>query len=197
MTAQPISRQMASLLTSLAPLIDYFTASTWARRRGESGILSFVTGTPQELPPPAFVEALQRACVPRNPQWFAYKQSEPGARTTVAAALHTRLGVPFEPEDIFLTNGAFAALPVVFRTLADPGDEIIFISPPWFYYEAMIRGAGAKPVRVVAPPPTCDLDLARSRLRSRRAPARSLSTRRTTPVGASIHPTLSGAWRPC
>jgi len=43
--------------------------------------------------------------------------------------------------------------------LTDPGDEVIFISPPWFFYEALIVAAGATPVRVLANRQTYDLDL--------------------------------------
>jgi aspartate aminotransferase len=58
-----------------------------------------------------------------------------------------------------MTNGAFAGLAVAMRAVADPGDEIIFSLPPWFFYEAIIRGAGAVPVRVNIRLETFDLDL--------------------------------------
>jgi aspartate aminotransferase len=45
------------------------------------------------------------------------------------------------------------------RTVTDPGDEVIFLSPPWFFYEAMIIGTGAEPVRVRVDQGTWDLDL--------------------------------------
>jgi aspartate aminotransferase len=68
-------------------------------------------------------------------------------------------GLPFEADDIFLTNGAFAALAVVLGAIVDPGDEVIFLSSPRFFYEALIAGAGAQPVRVKIDPATFDLDL--------------------------------------
>ncbi|HET9496395.1 MAG TPA: aminotransferase class I/II-fold pyridoxal phosphate-dependent enzyme, partial [Chloroflexia bacterium] len=39
------------------------------------------------------------------------------------------------------------------------GDEVIYISPPWFFYEALILTYGARPVRVKIDPATFDLDL--------------------------------------
>ena len=42
-----------------------------------------------------------------------------------------------------MTAGAFGALGVTIRALADEGDEVIFLSPPWFFYELMIASAGA------------------------------------------------------
>jgi aspartate aminotransferase len=69
-------------------------------------------------------------------------------------------GLPFQAEDIFLTNDAIAALMVVLNAVVDPGDEVIFISPPWPQYEGMIANAGGVPVRVNANRETFDLDIA-------------------------------------
>jgi aspartate aminotransferase len=60
-----------------------------------------------------------------------------------------------------MTNGGFAALAVAFRTLVDPGDEVIFLSPPWFFYELLILAVGGTPVRVKLDPPAFDLDVER------------------------------------
>jgi aspartate aminotransferase len=49
-----------------------------------------------------------------------------------------------------MTNGNFAGLAVALRTVVDVGDEVIFVSPPWFFYETLIVAAGATPVRVYA-----------------------------------------------
>jgi aspartate aminotransferase len=159
MTTQPISRRIASLLELLNPLYQFMTTSTYVRRAHEPGICDFVVGNPHEMPLPEFASALQRWSVPQNKDWFAYTDNDPLARAVVANSLRERRGVPFEPDDIFLTNGSFAAQAVALHTLADPGDEVIFISPPWFFYEALIVSAGALPVRVKVQPPTFDLDL--------------------------------------
>jgi aspartate aminotransferase len=47
---------------------------------------------------------------------------------------------------------------VAIRTLCDVGDEVIFLSPPWFFYELMIASAGATAVRVRLSAPSFDLD---------------------------------------
>src|SRR6185436_1070901 len=114
---------------------------------------------PQELALPAFVDALQRATVPRDRTSYAYKFNEHDARHAIVAGLRERRGVAFEPSDVFITDGAFTGLNLAIRTVADPGDEVVFVSPPWFFYEALIVGAGATPVRVRANETTWDLDL--------------------------------------
>ena len=44
-------------------------------------------------------------------------------------------------------------------SLEPGGDEVVFVSPPWFFYEPMILGAGATPIRVRTDPATFDLDV--------------------------------------
>jgi aspartate aminotransferase len=155
-----ISQRIAQIMDRLGPVAHFFTASAYARRAGDPSICDFAVGNPHELPLPGFVAALGRHTVPQNKDWFGYKVNEPAACAVVAAALRERRGLPFEADDIFLTNGAFAALAVVLGAIIDPGDEVIFLSPPWFFYEALIAAAGAQPVRVKIDSATFDLDLA-------------------------------------
>jgi aspartate aminotransferase len=111
------------------------------------------------MPLPEYVTSLQQHTQPQNKDWFAYKMSEPGSRRTVAAALREWRGVDFDPEDIFMTNGGFAAISVALYTVVDPGDEVIFITPPWFFYELLITQAQGVTVRVPINATTFDLDL--------------------------------------
>jgi aspartate aminotransferase len=119
----------------------------------------FLFGNPHEIAPAAYVEALQRATAPTGPHHFAYKMNEREATTVVAASLRDRFGIDFRPEDVAMTNGNFSGLSILLRALVDVGDEVVFVSPPWFFYEALIVAAGATPVRVFAKRPTFDLDL--------------------------------------
>jgi aspartate aminotransferase len=68
--------------------------------------------------------------------------------------------MPWDPADVAMTNGGFGALAVVFQTILEPGDEVIVLTPQWFFYELLIRAAGGTPRRVRLAPPTFDLDLA-------------------------------------
>jgi aspartate aminotransferase len=81
------------------------------------------------------------------------------AREAAAESLERLLGVPFRTEDIYLTTGGFAAIALALKTVADPGDEVIFSLPPWFLYEPLILEAGLVPVKVQVNTATFDLDL--------------------------------------
>ena len=157
--SQPISQRTARTQQAMGPFLEFFSGSTFAQRRNDPNINNFAIGNPHEMPLPEFVNALQHQLAPQNKDWFAYKMSEPKSQATIVKSLKDWRGVTFQPEDIFMTNGAFAALAVSLATVTDPGDEVIFISPPWFFYEAMIASYGTIPVRVKVNPTTLGLDL--------------------------------------
>ena len=155
----PIASRIGYLLNQLSPLIGFLTEGDWVRHADDPDAAHFVLGNPHEMPLARFVDALQQYSIPQDKNWFAYKLSEPGSRKVIGAALRARFNLPFRDEDVHMTNGAFAGLSVTVRAVVDPGDEVIFISPPWFFYEALIVGTGATPVRVRVNPGTFDLDV--------------------------------------
>jgi aspartate aminotransferase len=153
------SNRIQRLQATLQPVYDFFVSSCYARRAGDPAILDFAIGNPHELALPEFVAALQRWLPPQNKDWYGYPASLPQAQAAAAAGLNRRRGTAFQPDDIVLTNGAFAALSVSLIGLTDPGDEVIFNSPPWFFYETLVQAAEAVPVRVKVRPDNFDLDL--------------------------------------
>ena len=122
--------------------------SRYAERRAEPGICDFTFGNPHEMPLPGLVEAIRRHAIPLNKDWFAYKTSEAGPQAFLAERLTLEFSLSFEPEDVALTNGAFAAISVAFRLLLDVGDEAIFSTPAWFSYEPMLLTADVTPRKV-------------------------------------------------
>ncbi len=158
MTEQIVSRRIAALHAA-TPVLEFLTASPQARRQNEPGVANFLFGNPQQLPLAGYVDALQRWSVPQDKDWFAYKTNDPKAQAVVAAVLRERRNMPFDPNDIFLTNGATGGLAVTLGAVLDPGDEVVFLSPPWFFYETFILGSGGIPVRAKIDPTTFDLDV--------------------------------------
>jgi aspartate aminotransferase len=151
--AGAVSHALSRIFSGYLEEIDYY------RRRDQPGILDFTFGDPREMPPEAYVSALRTAITPQHEAWFAYKMHEPAAQEAAAASLRRLTGLPFEPEDILLTTGGFAALSLGIKVVADPGDEIIFSLPPWFCYEAISVEAGLVPVKVHIDLATLDLDV--------------------------------------
>ena len=158
MIQSPVSQHLDAVFAASKPFVEFLTQSKWASRMGNEGICDFVVGTPHEMALPAYVEAIKKASEPLNHGWFGYKVNEPSARRTAAEALRKRVGVDFADEDLFLTNGASSALIVALTAILNPDDEVIFLSPPWFFYESMITFARGRPVRVRVNLDTFDLD---------------------------------------
>lgn len=119
-----------------------------------------MAGNPQELAPDAYVEAIQRALVPDSPAYYAYGPTWQPAVAAVSAALADRLQLDLAADDVFLTRGASSGLKVALGLVVDPGDEVVMMSPPWFFYEAFVQAAGGVPVKVPLTERTFDLDLA-------------------------------------
>jgi aspartate aminotransferase len=123
----------------------YLSRSSYERMYRSPGVIDLAFGDPHERPSPRLVELLQRGLEPQSPDWFAYTRDHVPAQRAIADRLAADLRAPFIPDDIALTNGAFAGLVVCLRTICEPGDEILHLTPGWFYYESMISSAGGIP----------------------------------------------------
>lgn len=154
-----LSQRSRDAAAEFAPVEDFFLRSSYGEARSAAGACDFTFGNPHEMPLAGLVGALARNLHPQNPEWFAYKTSEPEPRAFIAEALSLELGLDFEPEDIALTQGAFAAIALAFRLVLDAGDEVIIPVPGWFCYAPMLRAADLVPVKVGLSEPDFDLDL--------------------------------------
>lgn len=132
--------------------------SEYSSRRQVVGC-DFTFGNPHQMPSDRYVNTLRDALTPQNDQWFAYQTNGEPAREAAAESLQRLLDVAFRPEDIYLTTGGFAAIALALKTVADPGDEVIYSLPPWFVYEPLVLEAGLVPVKVKINTMTFDLDL--------------------------------------
>ena len=148
-----------AMLDSIQPFLGFFNGPIGAILQ-RPGVSNFAFGNPNEMPLPGYVSALREHLEPQAPDWFAYKLSEPNSQAAVARSLTARTGLEWDPADVAMTNGGFAAIAVAMRALLQPGDEVVFLSPPWFFYEVLILAAGGVPIRVPLAPPSFDLDLA-------------------------------------
>ena len=155
-----ISARMIATDAAFEVVKSFVLNSRYAERRLESGMCDFTFGNPHEMPLEGIVSAIRERAIPHDKNWFAYKTSEQDPQAFVAEKLSRELDLTFEPGDIALTTGAFAAIMVAFRLVVDAGDEVIYSEPAWFCYEPMLLAGNAVPRKVNLQPPTFDLDLA-------------------------------------
>lgn len=156
----PVSKRIREADAAFAPVRDFYMNSRYGEARLNPDICDFTFGNPHEMPLGGIVDAIRARAVPHDKNWFAYKTSEEEPRAYLAERLSAELGQNFEPEDIALTSGAFAAIMVAFNAVLDPGDEAIYSEPAWFCYAPMLLAAAAVPRKVKLAAETFDLDLA-------------------------------------
>jgi aspartate aminotransferase len=154
-----VSARIAAADKAFAAVRDFYFTSRYGERRFEPGISDFTFGNPHEMPLQGLVSAIRDSAVPQDKNWFAYKTSEEEPQRFLAARASRELGLAFEPSDIALTTGAFAAIMVAFHLLLDAGDEAIFSEPAWFCYEPILLAANGVAKTVKLKEPSFDLDL--------------------------------------
>jgi aspartate aminotransferase len=76
----------------------------------------------------------------------------PATRDFIAGQLNEETGLSFTQNDIIMTAGAGGALNVIFKTLLNPGDEVIVFTPYFMEYNAYIANHNGKVTQV----PTTD-----------------------------------------
>jgi aspartate aminotransferase len=144
---------------AFAAVKRFYSSSRYAERRLDPGISDFTFGNPHEWPLPGLVAAIRERAQPHDKNWFAYKTSEEEPQAFLAERVGRELGLAFEPADIALTTGAFAAIMVACHHVLDAGDEAVFSEPAWFCYEPLLLAAAAVPRKVALTAPAFDLDL--------------------------------------
>jgi aspartate aminotransferase len=155
-----VSSRIRAAGAAFAPVEHLYFRSRYGEKRLDPGISDFTFGNPHEMPLPGIVSAIRERAIPHDKNWFAYKTSEEDPQAFLAEAVSRELGLSFEPADIALTAGAFAAIMVAFHQLLDVGDEAIISEPAWFCYEPMLLAAAAVPRKIALKAPSFDLDLA-------------------------------------
>ncbi|MBP7402000.1 MAG: pyridoxal phosphate-dependent aminotransferase [Clostridia bacterium] len=117
---------------------------------GEENVFDFSIGNPDLDLPPEVSEALVRLSADRSIATHGYMSNSGflSTRTVVAERLSLQSGLSVGPESVVMTVGAAGALNVVFKTLLDPGDEVIVLAPFFMEYLFYIDNHGGRCVQV-------------------------------------------------
>ena len=145
--------------------------SSWIRKMFEEGarmkaefgadnVFDFSLGNPDVPPPPRFTEVLRELAAEDRPGVHGYMPNGgfPYVREALAARLSQEQGVEFDQGDVLMTCGAAGALNVVMKSLLDPGDEVIILSPFFVEYNFYVDNHGGT-TRIVATDAEFNLDL--------------------------------------
>jgi aspartate aminotransferase len=131
------------------------------QRFGPENVFDMSLGNPVMEPPPAFREELRRLVNEPPPGMHRYMPNAgyPETRAAVADQLSRETGLKFTLHEIVMTCGAGGALNVVFRTILNPGDEVIVFAPYFVEYLYYIDNHGGVS-RVLPTDASFSLDLA-------------------------------------
>ena len=146
-----ISRAIAAQIDNASWIRRMFEAGLQLRRdRGLENVFDFSIGNPDVEPPAAVLDALRRIVAENRPRTNGYMPNAgyPEVRTAIATRLAARTGLPFTGEDLVMTNGAAGAINTVLKSILDPGDEVIVLSPFFPEYQFYIENHAGRVVIV-------------------------------------------------
>ena len=133
----PISNYIKNIIDKSAWVGELFVIGRQLKAQyGEDKVFDFTVGNPNLLPPPLFYTVLRQTVASHNPELHRYTPNN-GLRETREAisAFYTReYEIPLGASDFIITAGASGALNVAFKTLINPGEEIITPSPCFLEY---------------------------------------------------------------
>jgi len=146
-------------------ITDFMEKSSWIRRMfeegrqlkaeyGEKNVFDFSLGNPFLDPPSEFSEALIEVAQDNTPRSHVYMPNPgfPETRQAIAQYVSHEQGIHVPPDTVMMTCGAAGALNVIFKTLINPGEEVILLTPYFAEYYFYVDNSGGTPILV----PTAD-----------------------------------------
>lgn len=157
----PTWNATAALEPLLEPQERFDRLCAATRRRFGRHVVDLSYANPHDGPDDEARRALRAAV--DDEQHLGLQYTPVGGRTTtrrlIADGLSREYGHRFSHQDVILTPGATAALNIVFRTLFEPADVALVVTPCWLDYPVYLRNLGI-PARFVSCRGDKHLDLA-------------------------------------
>lgn len=145
--------------------------SSWIRKMFEEGarlkakhgadkVFDFSLGNPNLQPPQNFYKALREIASSEEPGAHGYMPNTgyPQVRKAVSEYLCKDHGVSLTADDVIMTCGAAGALNVIFKTILDPGDEVLCPAPYFVEYNSYVDNHSGV-LRTVRSKPDFTLDI--------------------------------------
>ena len=122
-----------------------------AARVGRENVYDFSLGNPATPAPAALNEAIKQLVDETDPlvlHGYMDNAGYPDVRQAVAENLNKRFGTAFTSRNIVMTVGAAGGLNIIFKTILDPGDEVIVFAPYFGEYKSYAANFDAEVVEV-------------------------------------------------
>ena len=120
---------------------------------GMEGVLKLYFGESNQ-PTPEFIKRAAIEALGGGYTFYTENAGLPSLRRAVAEHYHARQGVALDPEsEIVITASGVQALNVGIRSVLDPGDEALVLTPAWPNGASIVAMANAIPIEI--PHPLC------------------------------------------
>lgn len=110
-------------------------------------VLGFGAGEP-DFDTPDHIKAAAKKALDEGKTKYGAAAGEMALREAIARKLNEDNQLPYQPENILVTNGGKHSLYNLMQAMVDPGDEVIIPAPYWLSYPEMVKLAGGVPVLV-------------------------------------------------
>ncbi|NLP34652.1 MAG: pyridoxal phosphate-dependent aminotransferase [Clostridiales bacterium] len=124
-----------------------------AELHGPENVYDFSLGNPSVLPPEEVNKALLKVIHEEDPNLVHGYMNNSGyedVRRKIAYSINDKFGTSFDEKNIIMTVGAAGGLNVIFKSLLNPGDEVITFAPFFGEYRSYVGNYDGKLI-VVAP----------------------------------------------
>ena len=149
-----IAEKMINLTKSNSVIRAMFEeGNRLAEKYGRENVFDFSLGNPNFPSPDAIREAIVEIVTNDDPillHGYMTNAGFPDVRKKIAQSINSRFETDFNESNIIMSSGAAGALNVVFKTLLNPGDEVIAIAPYFVEYRSYVDNFDGKLVVVPA-----------------------------------------------
>jgi aspartate aminotransferase len=149
-----VSEKMAALLRGSSAIRAMFEeGARLAAIYGKENVFDFSLGNPNFPPPPEVKQAVYDILENESPSFVHGYMPNCGyedVRSSVAESLNRRFGTAFKSNNLIMTVGAAGAMNVIFKTLLNPGDEVVAFAPYFLEYGNFVANFDGKIVSVPA-----------------------------------------------
>ncbi len=112
---------------------------------GAENVYDYSLGNPSVEPPKEVKEAIIKILNTEDPNVLHGYRNNSGfedVRQQIAEYTNKRFGTSFSYQNVVMTNGAAAALNIIFRCILNPGDEILTFAPFFTEYRNYVASYG-------------------------------------------------------
>ena len=137
-----IAERMIGLVNNNSVIREMFEeGKRLARIYGAENVFDFSLGNPS-VPAPEELNRAVKDILDEEPSIFVHGyMSNAGyedVRATIADSINRRFGTSFNQSNIIMTVGAAGGMNVIFKTILNPGDEVLTFSPYFVEYNSYV-----------------------------------------------------------